>query len=136
MAYVTKDAGGSEHPGCAPITPTELDSVLIAYDRVEGCRIDELDDGTLGDAALDDAGVRDAFAQLAAMRGRRVAHRRVGQSTLIVGAEGSVSLVDFAFGTLAADDSLLAGDLAQALGLPWPDRRGETREPHRYRRAR
>ena len=39
----------------------------------------------------------------------------MGQSTLIVGAEGSVSLVDFAFGTLAADDSLLAGDVAQAL---------------------
>ena len=114
MAYVARDAG-VRTPGVRAVAPTGLDSVLIAYDRVEGCRIDELDAGTLGDAALDDAGVRDAFAQLAAMRGRRVAHRRVGQSTLIVGAEGSVSLVDFAFGTLAADDSLLAGDVAQAL---------------------
>ena len=114
MAYVARDAG-VRTPGVRAVAPTGLDSVLIAYDRVEGCRIDELDEGTLGDAALDDAGVRDAFAQLAAMRGRRVAHRRVGQSTLIVGAEGSVSLVDFAFGTLAADDSLLAGDVAQAL---------------------
>ena len=114
MAYVARDAG-VRTPGVRAVAPTGLDSVLIAYDRVEGCRIDELDAGTLGDAALDDAGARDAFAQLAAMRGRRVAHRRVGQSTLIVGAEGSVSLVDFAFGTLAADDSLLAGDVAQAL---------------------
>ncbi len=50
MAYVARDAG-VRTPGVRAVAPTGLDSVLIAYDRVEGCRIDELDAGTLGDAA-------------------------------------------------------------------------------------
>ena len=109
IGYAARDAGVAT-PRVRGVAPVGLDSVVIAHDHVDGRPLGDLDA-----EHVDDETIRDVFRQVAAMRRRRIAHRRLGPATIVVGADGGASLVDFTAGELAVADPLLDSDTSQTL---------------------
>ncbi|WP_327678408.1 lysylphosphatidylglycerol synthase transmembrane domain-containing protein [Kitasatospora sp. NBC_00458] len=86
------------------------ETALVAYERLPGRTLDRLADGEVTDALL-----ADAWGQLALLQRREISHRALVPSALLVDAAGSVHLVDFADGDIAASDLVLRSDIAQLL---------------------
>ncbi|MEU1286435.1 lysylphosphatidylglycerol synthase domain-containing protein [Kitasatospora sp. NPDC005856] len=86
------------------------DTALIAYERLAGRTLDELDDEEITDELL-----TDAWRQLALLQRREIAHRALVPSSLLIDGSGTVHLVDFADGDIAATELVLCCDLAQLL---------------------
>ncbi|MFE1317698.1 lysylphosphatidylglycerol synthase domain-containing protein [Kitasatospora phosalacinea] len=127
-----------------PVAVVELgpDCALVAYRRIDARPFAELFDEAPGqDGAPDgdqggsqggsqsggakpatepatgptDAELRDAWQQLALLQRRRIAHRSLSPSTVLLDAEGQVHLVGLARGEIAASDLLLRLDVAGLL---------------------
>ncbi|MEU8920669.1 lysylphosphatidylglycerol synthase transmembrane domain-containing protein [Kitasatospora sp. NPDC048545] len=86
------------------------DTALIAYRRLPGRTLDQLADEEITDALL-----TDAWGQLALLQRREIAHRALVPSSLLVDDAGTVHLVDFADGDIAATELVLRCDVAQLL---------------------
>ncbi|MFF8769674.1 lysylphosphatidylglycerol synthase domain-containing protein [Kitasatospora sp. NPDC015120] len=86
------------------------DTALVAYERLPGRTLDDLDDEELTDALL-----ADAWGQLALLQRRAIAHRALAPSALLVDAAGAVHLVGLADGDIAAGELVLRCDVAQLL---------------------
>ncbi|MFD5915160.1 lysylphosphatidylglycerol synthase domain-containing protein [Kitasatospora sp. NPDC058201] len=86
------------------------DTALVAYERLPGRTLDLLADDEVTDALL-----VDAWRQLALLQRREISHRALVPSALLVDGAGSVHLVDFADGDIAASDLVLRCDIAQLL---------------------
>ncbi|MFD4658509.1 lysylphosphatidylglycerol synthase domain-containing protein [Kitasatospora sp. NPDC058444] len=86
------------------------DTALIAYERLAGRTLDELADEEITDELL-----TDAWRQLALLQRREIAHRALVPSSLLIDDSGTVHLVDFADGDIAATELVLCCDLAQLL---------------------
>ena len=82
------------------------------------------------------AAVADLFRQLAALRHRRIAHGRLKDATIRVATDGQVWLIGLELATLAADDTELDLDIAQALVTAAARHRRAKRGAARNRRAR
>ncbi|MFF4343208.1 lysylphosphatidylglycerol synthase domain-containing protein [Kitasatospora sp. NPDC001540] len=107
-----------------PVAAVELgpDCALVAYRRIDARPFAELfeelpasPDGS--DVGPTDAELRDAWQQLALLQRRRIAHRSLSPSTVLLDAEGRVHLVGLARGEIAAGDLLLRLDVAGLLAV-------------------
>ncbi len=86
------------------------DSMLLAYERLDGSSLDAMAAEQLTDAVLD--GV---WRQVAVLRRHRIAHRDLRLAKVVLDADGQPWLLDFGFGDLAASDVQLSGDVAELL---------------------
>ncbi|MFD0272694.1 lysylphosphatidylglycerol synthase domain-containing protein [Kitasatospora sp. NPDC127111] len=86
------------------------DTALVAHEYLPGRTLDRLADEELTDELL-----TDAWTQLALLQRRRISHRALVPSALLVDEAGAVHLVDLADGDIAASDLVLQCDVAQLL---------------------
>ncbi|MER7070374.1 lysylphosphatidylglycerol synthase transmembrane domain-containing protein [Terrabacter sp. NPDC000476] len=84
-------------------------SAVIAYDEPRGTTLAEID------GALDDERLTAIWELAATLHRRRIVHRQLGPSTIIVDDDGRVALSRLGSGDVAADDISLRLDLAQLL---------------------
>ena len=101
---------GVRTPRLRAIAEVGSESMLLAYDLIDGTDLEHCDDGRLDDAVLDRV-----WAQLVVLRTHRIAHRNLRLSNLRLDATGDPWVVDFGFSEVAASDDVLDTDLAQLL---------------------
>ncbi len=101
---------GVRSPDVRAITPLRGDDVVLAVQEVQGTSLAAVDD-----AALTDEVLRQCWSQVAGLRAARVAHRDLELGNFVLDPAGQVWLVDYGFGEPAADDQVLAGDVAELL---------------------
>jgi len=101
---------GVRSPDVRAITPLRGDDVVLAVQEVQGTSLAALDD-----AALTDDVLRQCWSQVNSLRAARVAHRDLELGNFVLDPAGQVWLVDYGFGEPAADDQVLAGDVAELL---------------------
>ncbi|KRB45480.1 lysylphosphatidylglycerol synthase transmembrane domain-containing protein [Terrabacter sp. Root181] len=94
-----------------PVAVSEVGpfSAVIAYDEPQGTPLSDVD----GD--LDDARLAAIWRLAATLHRRRIVHRQLGPSTVLVDDRGGVALSRLGSGDVAADDISLRIDLAQLL---------------------
>jgi uncharacterized membrane protein YbhN (UPF0104 family) len=108
MGLALHDAG-IRAPRPVAVTEAGPFSAVIAYVEPHGTPLREVD----GD--LDDARLAAIWRLAATLRRRRIVHRQLGPSTILVDDAGEVSLATLGSGDVAADDISLRIDLAQLL---------------------
>ena len=109
VSLVARDIG-VHTPRMRGVVRVGVDSMLLAYDRIDGSSID-----ALPDEAVTDAVIAAVFEQVALLRRHRIAHRDLRRANVFVDGEGSAWLIDFGFSELAVDDALLDAEVAQVL---------------------
>jgi undecaprenyl-diphosphatase len=101
---------GVRTPRLRAIAGVGDDSMLLAYDLVDGRSLEWVDP-----EAVDDDLLRGVWEQVAVLRRHRIAHRDLRRANIFVDADGAPWLIDFGFSEVAASDDLLAADVAQLL---------------------
>ena len=101
---------GVRTPRLVAFAPAAPNGYTLAYEAVAGHSLDREPDGDDLDRL-----VRQVWAQVAILRGSRIAHRDLRLANVFVGDDRVVWLIDFGFSELAADDVLLDGDVAELL---------------------
>jgi len=101
---------GVRTPRLVGFAPAEPNGFTLAYETIAGHSLDREDDGP----GYDDL-VAAVWAQVAVLRAHRIAHRDLRLANVFVGEDRVVWLIDFGFSELAADDVLLAGDVAELM---------------------
>jgi uncharacterized protein (TIRG00374 family) len=110
LSALMADRAGARVAGVRAVGETDERAAFVAIDRLDGTPLDELP----VDEITDDIAVA-AFHQLSLLHAARLAHRWASLEHLLVDAEGQVSMVDFRWAELGADDRLIASDLAEML---------------------
>ena len=101
---------GIRTPRLRGIADVGSDSMLLAYDMLDGRSLDQVADDDLDDVLLN--GI---WAQVALLRKHRIAHRDLRRANLFVDADHQPWIIDFGFSEVAASDALLAADISQLL---------------------
>ncbi|WP_433323414.1 flippase-like domain-containing protein [Spirillospora sp. CA-294931] len=109
MAYAA-DAAGARTPRLVGASEVGTEAALLAYEHVQGRRLDTLDDDEITDALLSDI-----WHQLKLLQVARLAHRRLVGEAILVDDDGRPYLVGLGSGEIAAGDLALRLDLAQLL---------------------
>jgi uncharacterized protein (TIRG00374 family) len=109
VSLVARDVG-VRTPRMRGVVRVGVDSMLLAYDRIDGASIDAVPDETITDAMI-----AALFAEVALLRRHRIAHRDLRRANVFVDVDGRTWLVDFGFAELAVDDGMLDADVAQVL---------------------
>ena len=91
---------GVRTPRLRAIAEVGTDSMLVAFDHVDGETLETLDG-----AAVDDTLLRSVWEQIDVLRAHRIAHRDLRRSNVVVDASGAPWLVDFGFSEVAVADS-------------------------------
>ncbi len=99
---------GVRTPRLRTIAEVGSDSMLLAFDLVEGRSLEEMADDEVDDTLVDAI-----WAQVEALRARRIAHRDLRQSNILVDADGRPWIRGFTFSEVAVDDAVLDADVAQ-----------------------
>jgi uncharacterized membrane protein YbhN (UPF0104 family)/tRNA A-37 threonylcarbamoyl transferase component Bud32 len=105
---------GVRSPTVRAIAPMFGDEVLLAVEEVSGRPLDEVEDVALTDEVL-----QDCWQQVAGLRQARVAHRSLDLGHFLLDEQGRVWLLDYSFGQPAAEDHVLAGDVAELLAATY-----------------
>nr|WP_257573880.1 lysylphosphatidylglycerol synthase transmembrane domain-containing protein [Streptomyces sp. JJ66] len=103
-------AAGANAPKLIATSELGPDAVMLVYEHIGGRPLDGLPDEEVTDALM-----RAAWEQVRALQSRRIAHRRLGGSALLVDGGGAVFLTDLRGGEIAAGDISLRMDVAQLL---------------------
>ena len=101
---------GIRTPVVAGFAVAHPNGCVLVYRAIPGHSLDELDPDEVTDEVL-----TQAWSQLAELRRHRIAHRDLRLANMFLGADGSVSIIDFGFSELAAEDLLLQTDVAELL---------------------
>jgi uncharacterized membrane protein YbhN (UPF0104 family) len=101
-------AAGANAPKLIATSELGPDAVMLVYEHIGGRRMDALADHEITDALL-----HESWTQVRALQSRRIAHRRLGGSSLLVDRNGRVFLTDLQGGEIAAGDIVLRMDIAQ-----------------------
>ncbi|MET0628715.1 MAG: lysylphosphatidylglycerol synthase transmembrane domain-containing protein [Acidimicrobiia bacterium] len=109
VALQARDVG-VRTPRLRAIAEVGTDSMLLAYDDVDGTPLDDLPDGDVDDRLL-----CSIWAQAAILRRHRIAHRDLHHANVVVDAHHDPWLIDFAFAEVAVADSQLDSDVAELL---------------------
>ncbi|MCU0270145.1 MAG: flippase-like domain-containing protein [Acidimicrobiales bacterium] len=99
---------GVRTPRMRAIAAVGADSMLLAYDMIDGRSMDRLEPDDINDDLL-----RRLWEQVAVLRTHRIAHRDLRRANVFVAANGDPWIIDFGFSEVAASDQLLAADVAQ-----------------------
>lgn len=112
---------GIRTPRLVAVAPAEPNGFTLAYEAVAGGSLDRWSPDDVGDDVL-----AQVWSQLGVLRQRRIAHRDLRLANVFLGDDGVAWIIDFGFSELAADDTLLATDVAELLAssasLVGPDR--------------
>jgi undecaprenyl-diphosphatase len=109
VSLQARDAG-VRTPRLRAIAEVGNDSMLLAFEHVEGATLRELEGDDIGDDLLDSL-----WAQVGILRVHRIAHRDLRRANIVVDASGGPWIVDFGFSEVAVGDDLLDADMAQLL---------------------
>jgi undecaprenyl-diphosphatase len=109
VSLVARDVG-VRTPRMRGVVSVDLDSMMLAYDRIDGRPVDAMDDAEVTDELM-----RGVFEQVLPMRTHRIAHRDLRRANIFASSHGEAWIIDFGFGELAADQGLLDADVAQLL---------------------
>ncbi|MET0461186.1 MAG: flippase-like domain-containing protein [Ilumatobacteraceae bacterium] len=101
---------GVRAPRLRAVAEVGTDSMLLAFDMIDGRSVDRLDP-----VAVDDGLLRRIWSQVAILRRHRIAHRDLRRANLIVDGTGAPWIIDFGFSELAVSDAQLDADVAQLL---------------------
>ncbi len=97
-------------PRLRGVVDVGADSMLLAYNMIDGRSLDGLDP----DAVTDDLMTR-IWQQVGILRRHRIAHRDLRRANVFVGDDGVPWMIDFGFSEVAVPDDLLDADVAQLL---------------------
>jgi undecaprenyl-diphosphatase len=109
VSFRARDVG-VRTPHLRTLAEVGQDSFLLAYDLVDGRRLDRLDPDRITDHQL-----RVLWEQVDLMHRHRIAHRDLRLSNVVVDGDGATWFVGFGFSEIAAGDALLRADVAQLL---------------------
>ena len=101
---------GVRTPRLRAIAEVGSDSMLVAFDHVDGETLESVDADTIDDTLL-----RTVWEQVEVLRAHRIAHRDLRRTNIVVDESGVPWLVDFGFSEVAVDDARLDADVAQLL---------------------
>ena len=108
MGLALRDAG-IRAPKPVAVSEVGPFSAVIAYDEPRGTPLSELE------GELDDAQLAAVWRLAGTLHRRRLVHRQLGPSTILLDDRGGVALSRLGSGDVAADDISLRIDLAQLL---------------------
>ena len=109
LALMARDVG-VHTPRLRGVVDVGSDSMLLAYDMIDGGSLDGVDD----DAVTDDL-MRRIWEQVELLRRHRIAHRDLRRANVFVADDGAPWMIDFGFSELAVRDEILDADVAQLL---------------------
>ncbi|HUW01521.1 MAG TPA: flippase-like domain-containing protein [Acidimicrobiales bacterium] len=97
-------------PRLRGVVDVGTDSMLLAYEMIDGDSLDGLEGGEITDELM-----RGIWEQVAILRSHRIAHRDLRRANVFVQSDGEPWLIDFGFSEVAVDDDILDADTAQLL---------------------
>ena len=103
-------ADGVRTPRLVAVSEVEPNSMLLAYEMIDGRSLDEIPADQLTDEIL-----QKIWAKVAMLRERRTAHRDLRLANVFLASDGEPWLIDFGFAELAATDGQLRSDVAELL---------------------
>ena len=101
---------GVRTPHFQGVARVDDDTMLLAYEGIAGCSLDQV-----GDDALTDDVIGQIWSLVGQLRRRRIAHRDLRLANVFLDDQGQAWLIDFGFSEVAADDGQLNGDVAELL---------------------
>jgi len=109
IALLARDVG-IRTPRLRGIVDVGSDSMLLAYDMIDGSSLDGVPDETVTDDLM-----RSIWSQIADLRTHRIAHRDLRRANVFVGADQVPWVIDFGFSEVAVPQTILDADVAQML---------------------
>ena len=109
IALLARDVG-VRTPRLRGVVEVGTDSMLLAYDMIDGVSLDGLEDDAVTDELMNQI-----WAQVGILRRHRIAHRDFRRANVFVAADGVPSVIDFGFSEIAVPDEILDADVAQLL---------------------
>lgn len=97
-------------PQLVTVAEVGTDAMLLAYRKIDGRSLDEVDPDQVTDEML-----VEIWRLVARLRDSGIAHRDLRLANIFVGDDGVPWIIDFGFAELAAEPSLLARDDAELL---------------------
>lgn len=110
VAALKASADGVRTPRLVAVSEVEPNSMLLAYEMIDGKSLDAVPAEQLSDEIL-----QKIWAKVAMLRERRTAHRDLRLANVFLGSDGEPWLIDFGFAELAATDGQLRSDIAELL---------------------
>lgn len=108
LLALAASAEGVRTPRLVAVAQAGPDSMLLAYELIDGSSLDSVPAEDITDEVL--AGV---WEQIALLRRSRIAHRDLRLANVFADPDGNPWIIDFGFSELAATDRLLNNDVAQ-----------------------
>lgn len=109
VALMARDVG-VRTPRLRGVVEVGTDSMLLAYDRIDGSSLDGVPDDV-----VDDGLMARTWDQVAVLRRHRIGHRDLRRANLFVAADGEPWMLDFGFSEVAVAEAILDADVAQLL---------------------
>ncbi|RLE25124.1 MAG: hypothetical protein DRJ50_03520 [Actinobacteria bacterium] len=101
---------GIRTPRLLGIVEVGSDSMLLAYEMIDGESLDGLDDELVTDELMD--GI---WRQVGLLRENRIAHRDLRRANVFVGDDTVPWMIDFGFSEVAVEEGILDADVSQLL---------------------
>ena len=109
VALYARDVG-IRTPRLRSVVDVGADSMVLAYDLINGGSLDRVDP-----AEIDDGVLANLWGQAGNLLRQRIAHRDLRLANVFVDDVDQAWIIDFGFSEVAATDELLAADTAQLL---------------------
>jgi glycosyltransferase 2 family protein len=109
VALMARDVGVPT-PRLRAVAQVGGDSMLLAYDAIDGSSLDGM-----ADEAITDDIMTTVWQQVQVLRDHRIAHRDLRRANVFVDTAGHPYLIDFGFSELAESDGILNADVAQMM---------------------
>ena len=109
IALLARDIG-IRTPRLRVVADVGDDSMLLAYEMIDGSSLDGV-----ADEAVTDELMRAVWAQIAVLHDHRIAHRDLRRANVFVQDDGTPWIIDFGFSEVAVPDGILEADVAQML---------------------
>jgi len=109
ISLLARDVG-VRTPRLRGIVDVGADSMLLAYEMIDGSSLDGVPDEQVTDELM-----RSIWLQIGDLRAHRVAHRDLRRANVFVGDDQVPWLIDFGFSEVAVPETILDADVAQML---------------------
>jgi undecaprenyl-diphosphatase len=109
IALMARDIG-IRTPRLRGVVDVGSDSMLLAYEMIDGSSLDGVPDEEVTDDLM-----RGVWRQVQLLRSHRIAHRDLRRANVFVQDDGTPWLIDFGFSEAAVGDGILDADVAQML---------------------